>query len=70
MRRKKSLCQEAVETEFKQLTDYEAFRVLDSGEDIPKEYQKIPCHLVLDVKYGLRHKTRLVEGGYWTVNEK
>jgi hypothetical protein len=56
--------------EFKQLTDYQTFIVLDSGEDIPTGYQKIPYHMVFDVKYNLRHKARLVVGGNWTVNDK
>jgi hypothetical protein len=55
--------QEAINTEFKQLTDYQTFIVLDSGEDIPTGYQKIPYHVVFDVKYGLRHKARIVAGG-------
>jgi hypothetical protein len=53
-----------------QLTDYQTFIVLDSGEDFPIGYQKIPYHLVFDVKYDLRHKARLVAGGNWTVNIK
>jgi hypothetical protein len=64
------LWQEAIKTELKQLTDYQTFIVLDSGEDIPTGYQKIPYHMVFDVKYDLRHKARLVAGGNWTVNEK
>ena len=60
----------AIKTELKQLTDYETFIVLDLGEDIPKGYQKIPYHIVFDVKYDLRHKARLVAGGNWTVNDK
>jgi hypothetical protein len=62
--------QEAINTELKQITDYQTFIVLDSGEDIPTSYQKIPHHMVFDVKYDLRHKTRLVAGGNWTVNDK
>jgi hypothetical protein len=41
------LWQEAIKTELKQLTDYQIFIVLDSGEDIPTGYQKIPYHMVL-----------------------
>jgi hypothetical protein len=41
------LWQEAIKTELKQLTDYQTFIVLDSGEDIPTGYQKIPYHMVL-----------------------
>jgi hypothetical protein len=33
------LFQEAIKTELKQLTDYQTFIVLDSGEDIPTGYQ-------------------------------
>jgi hypothetical protein len=32
------LWQEAIKTELKQLTDYQTFIVLDSGEDIPTGY--------------------------------
>jgi hypothetical protein len=64
------LCQEAIKTELKQLTDYQTFIVLHSGEDIPTGYQKIPYHIIFDVKYDLRHKTRLVAGGNWTANDK
>jgi hypothetical protein len=64
------LWQEAIKTEPKQLTDYQTFIVLDSAEDNPTGYQKIPYHIVFDVKYDLRQKARLVAGGNWTVNEK
>jgi hypothetical protein len=64
------LWQETIKTELKQLTDYQTFMVLDSVEDIPTGYQKIPYHIVFDVKYDLRHKARLVAGGNWTVNDK
>jgi hypothetical protein len=33
-----NLREEAIKTELKQLTDYETFIVLDSGEDIPKGF--------------------------------
>jgi hypothetical protein len=64
------LWQEAIETDLKQLTDYQTFIVLDSGEDILTGYQKIHYHMAFDVKYDFRHKARLVVGGNWTVNEK
>jgi hypothetical protein len=67
---KNNLWQEAIETEIKQLIDYETFIILDSGEEIPKGYQKIPYHIVFDVKYDLRHKARLVVGDNWTVHDK
>jgi hypothetical protein len=40
------------------------------GGNIPTGYQKIPYHMVFDVKYDLRHKARLVAVGNWTVNDK
>jgi hypothetical protein len=66
----KQLWQESFKTEPKQPTDYQTFIVLDSGEDIPTGYQKIPYHMVFDVKYDLRHKEKLVAGGNWTLNDK
>jgi hypothetical protein len=56
--------------ELKLLTNYQTFIVINSGEDIPTGYQKIPYHMVFDVKYDLRHKARLVAVGNWTVNDK
>jgi hypothetical protein len=55
------LWQEAIKTELTQLNDYQTFIVLDSGKDIPTVYQKIPYHMVFDVKYDLRHKARLLQ---------
>jgi hypothetical protein len=43
------LWQEAIMTELKQLTDYQTFIILDSGEDIPTGNHKIPYHMVFDV---------------------
>jgi hypothetical protein len=40
-----NLWEEDIKTELNQLTDYETFIVLDSGEDAPKGYQKIPYHM-------------------------
>jgi hypothetical protein len=57
------LWQETIRTELKQLTDYQTFIVLDSGEDIPTGYQKVLYYMVFDVKYDLRHKARLVADG-------
>jgi hypothetical protein len=41
------LWQESMKTELKQLTDYQRFIVLDSGEDISAGYQKVPYHMIL-----------------------
>jgi hypothetical protein len=64
------LWKEAIRTDLKQLTDYQTFIVLDSGEDIPTGNQKIPYDVVFDVEYDLRHKARLVAGVDLTINEK
>jgi hypothetical protein len=40
------LWQEAIKIELKQLSKYQTYIVLDSGEDIPTGYQKIPYHIV------------------------
>jgi hypothetical protein len=64
------LWQEAIKTDLKHLTDHQTLIVLDSGEDIPKGYQKIPYHMAFDVKYDLRHKARLVATGNWNLNDK
>jgi hypothetical protein len=41
---------EAIKTYLEQLTDYLTSIVQYSGEDIPTGYQKIPYHMVFDVK--------------------
>jgi hypothetical protein len=46
--------------ELKQLTDYQIFILLDSGESISTVYQKITYHIVFDVKYDLIHKRKEV----------
>jgi hypothetical protein len=64
------LWQEVIKKELKQLTDYQTFIVLHSGRDIPTGYQKIPYYMDFEVKYDLRHKSRLVAGGNWIFNDK
>jgi hypothetical protein len=70
MKNGNQLWQEAINTELKPLTDNQTLIVLDSGEDIPKGYQKIPYHMIFDVKYVLRQEARLVTGVNRTVNDK
>jgi hypothetical protein len=44
-----------------------AFNILPDGHSANIEYQKIPCHMIFDVKMeDLRQKARLVAGGHWT----
>ena len=52
--------------ERQQLQDYNTFRDLGLGAPIPEGYQKIPCHMVYDVKHDGRHKSRFVAGGHRT----
>ncbi len=44
-----------------------AFNILPDGHSAPLEYQKIPCHMIFDVKMeDFRQKARLVAGGHRT----
>ena len=52
--------------ETQQLHEYETFKNLGKGAPIPDKYKKIPCHMVYDVKWDGRHKSRFVAGGHRT----
>jgi hypothetical protein len=44
-----------------------AFNILPDGHSAPIGYQKIPCHMIFDMKMeDFRQKARLVAGGHWT----
>jgi len=44
-----------------------AFKILPDGQTAPIGYQKIPCHMVFDIKMeDFRRKARLVAGGHKT----
>ncbi len=44
-----------------------AFNILPDGGSAPVGYQKIPCHMIFDVKMeDFRQKARLVAGGHLT----
>lgn len=44
-----------------------AFKILPDGQSAPIGYQKIPCHMIFDVKMeDFRRKARLVAGGHRT----
>ena len=60
---------DAMKQELKCLSEWEVFRTLEKGEQAPHGFKQIPCHFVFDVKYDLRHRTRLVAGGNWNVLE-
>ena len=46
-----------------EINDYKTFRVLQDDEPTPRGYQRIPYHIVFDVKFDGRRKARLVAGG-------
>jgi hypothetical protein len=44
-----------------------AFKILLDGQSVPIGYQKIPCHMIFDIKMkGSQHKARLICGGHMT----
>jgi hypothetical protein len=46
-----------------QLLDYQTFIVVPEGKPMPKGYKRIPYHMVHDVKFDGRLKSRLVAAG-------
>jgi len=53
----------AIELEMKNVMP--AFEFID-GDNVPKFYKKIDCHMIFDVKMDLTRKARLVAGGHQT----
>ena len=60
-----NLWKEAIEKELNEINHHKTFREVSDHDDL-QEYQKIPYHLVFDVKFDGRRKARLVMGGNWT----
>ena len=60
----------AIKKELDQLNEFNVFRPLGKGEKLSPEYQRIPYHVVFDVKFDLRRKARYVAGGDRTTVEK
>jgi hypothetical protein len=60
------LWQESESTEINALNDYETFIDLGKGNFPSKDYKRIRCHMVYDVKHDGRHRSRLVAGGHLT----
>jgi hypothetical protein len=58
--------QDSEDLEIYQLMEYNTFDILDAGSSVPHGYTKIPCHMVYDVKFDGRHKSRFVAGGHRT----
>ncbi len=57
---------DAEKLEVTQLDDYDSFKDLGQGADIPEGYTKIRCHFVYDAKHDGRYKARFVAGGHMT----
>ena len=57
--------QKSIKKELDEINDYETFRLPEDGESLIG-FQQIPNHLVFDVKFDGRHKSRLVAGGNHT----
>jgi hypothetical protein len=60
-----TMWQDSIDTELRQINAYNTFREPTPDDDLSK-YQRIPYHLVFDVKFDLRRKARLVAGGHQT----
>ena len=58
--------QDSEELELGQLFEYNTFESLGLNAPTPEGYKKIPCHMVYDVKWDGRHKSRFVAGGHRT----
>ena len=57
--------QRSIKKELDEINEYETFRLPKEGESL-NGFQHIPYHLVFDVKFDGRHKSRLVAGGNHT----
>jgi len=56
----------AIDKEINELLAHDTFIIKETRKDVPKGYQYIPAHIVLDVKFDGRRKARLVAGGNFT----
>ena len=52
--------------ELQQLMDYDSFKDLGKDAPIPEGHTVIPCHMVYDVKWDGRFKSRFCAGGHRT----
>jgi hypothetical protein len=55
---------ESIGKELKQLDEFKTFKLIPDGEPTPAGYKRIPYHLVFNVKFDGRLKSRLVAGGH------
>jgi hypothetical protein len=55
---------DSIKLDLDQIMDYKVFKVVPDGEPLPPGYTRIPYHIVFDVKFDGRLKSRLVAGGH------
>jgi len=61
-----TLWRDAIKVELDQIDEYNTFKDLGKGAQVPNGYKKIRVHLVFDVKHDGRHKARQVADGHLT----
>ena len=54
----------SIKKELDEINKYKVFRLVPDGEPVPLGYKRIPYHIVHDVKFDQRKKSRLVAGGH------
>jgi len=60
------LWSDAIEKEINELLAHDTFIIKETRSDVPDGYQFIPSHMILDIKFDGRRKTRLVAGVNFT----
>ena len=55
---------ESIKKELDQIHDFKTFKVVPDDEPMPLGYKRIPYHIIHDVKFDGRLKSRLVAGGH------
>ncbi len=60
--------QNSIKLELDQILGYEVFKILEPSDPTPLGYKRIPYHIVHDVKFDGRKKSRLVAGGHMSPN--
>jgi hypothetical protein len=61
-----TLWAEAIQREMGQIKDFKTCHSIGLDAKTPQGYQRIPVHLVFDVKEDLKRKARMVAGGHMT----
>ena len=55
---------DSIKAELDQIHAYDVFKVVPDGVPMPQGYKRIPYHIIHDVKFDGRLKSRLVAGGH------